>query len=173
MIYVLIFLAKMAEVSIATVRSVLVNRGMREIAVVLASIEITLWLVVTAKVLTNLQSDVWQGVAYGVAFVAGIYAGMVIEDKLALGLARIEIIAEKELARKITRELRERGYGVTSLDSMGKKGDTLLLLVDVRRKDVEETIEFVQQYDGIYATVCDIKSVKIGQIGPRSLNLLD
>jgi len=169
MIYALIFLAKAAEVSIATMRSVLVTKGVRSVAVLLAGVEITLWLIVTAKVLTGLQSDIWQGVAYGIAYVVGIYAGMLLEDKLALGLARIEIMTGKDKANEITKALREKGYGVTSVDSQGISGDILVLMVDVQRKNVDATIKFVQQYGGIYATVCDIRSVKIGHIGIRTL----
>jgi len=43
-----------------------------------------------------------------------------------------------------------------------------VLLIDVLRKDVDTTIEFIQQYDGVYATVCDIRTVKIGHIGIRN-----
>jgi len=91
MIYILIFVAKVFEVSLYILRSIVVQRDMRFLALTLAGVEIVIWLSVTTKVLLDIQEDIYKGVAY----VVSVYLGMFIEDKLALGLSRIEVVAEK------------------------------------------------------------------------------
>ena len=164
MFYILIFFAKLVEVSVATVRVVLTSRGNRLIASLLAAVEITLWLVVASTVLLGITEDPLRAVAYGLAFACGIYLGIVIEDKLALGLSQIEIIAAYETARQITDKLREHGFGVTTFDCEGRGGRKLAIALKVQRKDVKSVIEFLKEYGELFVTVTDIRKLSIGSI---------
>ena len=165
MFYALIFLAKLCEVAISTVRMVLTARGYRVVASLLAAVEITIWIIVTSTVLLGITEDPLRAVAYGLAFVAGIYAGILIEDKLALGLAQIEVIAEFEVAKRITNTFREHGYGATTYDCEGLDGKKLSVVLKIRRKDVSATIEILREYSDIFVTVTDIRKLSIGNIG--------
>lgn len=169
MIYVFIFFAKLLEVSIATVRTVLTARGNRLVASLLAVVEITLWIIVTSTVLLGIREDPLKAVAYGLAFVAGIYLGILLEDKLALGLSQIEIIAEFEAAKKITNKLRERGYGATTFDCEGMEGHKLSIVLKVLRKDIPPTIELLKEHNVQFATITDIRKISIGNIGRRAV----
>lgn len=169
MIYVFIFFAKVMEVSISTVRQVLTNRGYRAVASLLAAVEITIWLIVTSTVLLTLREDPLRAVAYGLAFVAGIYLGIIVEDKLALGLAQIEVIAEFDLARQIAKKLRENGYGVTSYDCEGREGKKLSIVLKVLRKDVPVTMKLLGEYQDLFVTVTDIRKLSIGKISRRMI----
>jgi len=167
MIYVFIFFAKLMEVSISTVRQVLTNRGNRTVASLLAAVEITIWLIVTSTVLLTLREDPLRAVAYGVAFVAGIYCGIIIEDKLALGLAQIEIIAEVELAGSIVKKFREHGYGVTTFNCEGLEGNKISIVLKVLRKDVPLTNDLLREYDNLFVTITDIRKLSVGKINRR------
>ena len=167
MVYIFIFLAKLFEVAIATVRVVLTSRGNRLVASLIAIVEITLWLIVTSTVLLGISEDPFKAVAYGLAFVAGIYLGILVEDKLALGLAQIEIIAEFEAAKHITKKLRERGYGATTFDCEGMEGKKLSIVLKVLRKDIPPTVELLKEHDVQFVTITDIRKVTVGSIGRR------
>jgi len=167
MIYALIFIAKLLEVAISTVRSVLVNRGNRVAAALLAAVEISIWLVVTSTVLLGIMDDPFRAVAFGLAYAIGIYVGIRLEDKLALGLAQMEIIAEFELAKLITKKLREHGYGVTTFDCEGLDGKKLSIVLKIKRKDVPGTIGMLKEYDQLFVTVTDIRKLSIGHIARR------
>lgn len=169
MIYIGIFVAKLLEVSIATVRVVLTARGNRIVSSLLAAIEITIWIIVTSSVLLGLSDDPLRAVAFGLAFVAGIYLGIVIEDKLALGLAQIEVIAEFEEAKQITKVLRENGYGATTFDCEGKEGKKLSIVVKVLRKDIPATMNLLKGHDQLFVSVTDIRKLPIGSISRRML----
>lgn len=167
MIYVFIFAAKLCEVAIATVRVVLTSRGNRLVASLIAIVEITLWLIVTSTVLLGISEDPLKAVAYGLAFVAGIYLGILVEDKLALGLAQIEIIAEFEAAKHITKNLRERGYGATTFVCEGMEGHKLAIELKVLRKDIPVTIELLKEHDVQFVTITDIRKISVGSVTRR------
>ena len=164
MIYLLIFIAKLMEVAIATVRMVLTARGNRFVASMLAAVEITIWIIVTSTVLLGLSEDPLRAVAFGLAFVVGIFLGIVIEDKLALGLAQIECIAGFEEAKVITGKLRAHGYAVTTFDCEGLDGKKLSINLKVHRKDVPNTIKILKEHDQLFVTVTDIRNLSMGYI---------
>jgi len=166
-VYIAIFVAKLLEVAIATVRVVLTARGNRLAASLLSAIEITIWLVVTSTVLLGLSEDPLMAVAFGLAFVAGIYLGILIEDKLALGLAQIEIIAEAETAREITNKLRDNGYGITTYEGEGLEGKKTSIEMKVLRKDIPITMRLLKDYDQLFVTVTDIRKLSRGSITRR------
>ena len=74
-VYLVIFLGKIVEVSLGTLRIVLINRGERLIGSLIALIEISLWLIIAGNVLTNYQSDPLKMVAYALAYAMGNYVG--------------------------------------------------------------------------------------------------
>ena len=167
MIYLLIFVAKLSEVAIATVRLVLTAKGNRIVAAMLSAVEITIWIIVTSTVLLGLSEDPLRAVAFGIAFAVGVYLGILIEDKLALGLAQIEIIAEFEVAKDLTNELREKGYGVTTFDCEGMDGKKLSLNLKVHRKNIPTTMKILRGHDQLFVTVMDIRKLHIGSIRKR------
>ena len=170
MIYILIFLAKLLEVAITTVRVVLTSRGNRLISSMLAAVEISIWIVVASTVLLGITEDPLRAVAYCIAYVVGIYIGIVVEDKLALGLAQIEIIAQYESAKHITNMLRENGYGATTFDCDGMEGHKLSIILKIRRKDIPKTVDFLKNLDVQFVTITDIKKVPIGSINKRIIH---
>ena len=167
MIYAFIFLAKLLEVSIATVRVVLTSRGNRLVASLLSAVEITIWLIVTSTVLLGISEDPFRAVAFGLAFVVGIYVGIMVEDKLALGLAQIEIIAEFDAAKHLTKSLRDNGYGATTFDCEGLESRKLSIELKVLRKDIPQTIEFLRGFDVQFVTITDIRKISIGSVSRR------
>ncbi|MDR0490153.1 MAG: DUF5698 domain-containing protein [Oscillospiraceae bacterium] len=169
MVYAFIFVAKLMEVSISTVRQVLTNRGNRTVASLLAAAEITIWLIVTSTVLLEIRADPLRAVVYGLAYAIGIYLGILIEDKLALGLSQIEVIAEFDEAKEITKKLRDFGYGATTYDCEGLEGKKLSISLKIRRKDVPTTIKLLREYSDLFVTVTDIRRLSIGNIGRRML----
>jgi len=169
MIYIMIFLAKLLEVAIATVRTVLMARGNRVAASLLSVVEITIWLIVTSTVLMGLSEDPLMAVAFGLAFATGIYLGIVIEDKLALGLAQIEVIAGFDEAKAITRKLRDNGYGATTFECEGLEGKKQAVFLKVRRKDIPVTMGLLKEYEHLFVTVTDIRKLSRGNITRRIL----
>ena len=143
-IYVFIFVGKIIEVSIATLRIVLISRGERKIGSLVAIVEITIWLMVTGTVLTGFQNDLMKVVVFVVAFAIGNFIGSWLEEKLALGLSQIQIIVHaKDDERILKNTLREKGFGVTTMEVRGMDDTRYMLLVILKRKLVKEALALI------------------------------
>lgn len=157
----LIFLARIIDVSIGTVRLIFVARGMRLQASILGVFEVLIWLVAIGQILQNLTG--WQNyVAYGLGFGTGNYIGMLIEDKLALGNVILRVITRSD-ASELVGALRERRFGVTSVDADGRDGPVTILFTLTQRQNLPVMIDLVNRFNPrAFYSIEDVRYVKEG-----------
>lgn len=139
---ILIFFARICDVTIGTMRIIFVARGMKMIAPILGFIEILIWLIAISQIFQNLTNPL-NYFAYAAGFTTGTYVGMLIEERLAVGLSLIQIITQLD-ATDLINHLRAVGYGVTVLDAQGKEGAGKIIFSIIKRKniiDVETAID--------------------------------
>lgn len=146
MAYILIFIAKLVEVSLATVRLVLVNRGEKLKGSIIGFFEILIWALVVSQVLTDLSEDPLKLVVYCLAFSFGNYIGVTIEGKLAIGTSCIQVLIREETKEPLCAALRESGYGVTAIKGEGKNGPMDVLMVVLRRKSIDAATEIIHHF---------------------------
>jgi uncharacterized protein YebE (UPF0316 family) len=157
----LIFCLRLIDVSLGTVRLIMINRGRRKIAPLLGFVEVTVWVVAISQVITNLD-NIFNILGYSGGFAAGTLVGMWIEDKLALGHVEISIFSTTH-GQKIVRKLRQADYGVTELTGNGRSGVVNLITTIVPRRDVKNIFQLVNQTDPkSFIAVDDMKDVKRG-----------
>ena len=96
LIYLLIFFAKLVEVALATVRNVLINRGEKLFGALIGFVEVMIWIIVVSNVLGSLTEDPLKALVYCLAFSCGNYIGVIIEGKLAIGTACIQVMVAEE-----------------------------------------------------------------------------
>ena len=159
-IYVFIFCGKIIEVSIATLRIVLISRGERTVGSLVAVVEVTLWLVITGTVLTGFQSDLIKVAVFVAAFAIGNFIGSWLEEKLALGLSEIQIVVhDKENENRLMGALREKGFGVTTMEVHGMEDTRFLLLLILKRNLVKETLALVDEIcPNAFVTIGDVEA---------------
>jgi uncharacterized protein YebE (UPF0316 family) len=87
----LIFLLRVVDVSLATLRLISAVRGRKLLAASVGFVEILIWIVVVGTMVRNLNSPTLV-LAYAGGFAAGTWVGMTIEEKLALGLAEVQVV---------------------------------------------------------------------------------
>lgn len=164
-VYLFIFLGKIIEVTIATIRIVLINRGERKKGSIVALIEVSLWIIVTGTVLTGFTQDILKAVLYCLAFALGNYVGSYIEDKIALGLSTVQVISEKEYYEQIAAALRENNMAVTAIDGKGQHGDKKILFIHLKRSRIAEAVKLVNSINNkCVITVTDLRVLKGGFI---------
>lgn len=129
-----IYLARMTDVSIGTVRIILISRERKILAAMLGFVEVLLWLIVITQIMRNL-SNVFCYIAYAGGFATGTFLGMVVEEKLALGHSLIRIIVP-EKGEEIVQNLSQAGYRTTTLEAQGARGPVKVILSLLRRKDI-------------------------------------
>ncbi len=163
-IYFLIFFGKILEVTVSTVRMVLINRGERVKGTILAFFDISLWLVITGTVLQGFQEDPLRMLVFAVAFSVGNYMGSWMEDKLAFGLSSIQVIVpESEESKKLASTLRDEGFGVTVMKGSGRSGERDVLLLFLKRKQIAQAKTIIDEnYAGAVIVVNDSRAIRGG-----------
>ena len=144
-IYAFIFFGKILEVSVATVRLVLISRGERKKGSMIAALEMTLWLIITGTVLNGLQDDIFRVFIFAMAYAMGNYLGSWMEDKLAFGLCSIQLIVpDNSLNEELLLELRENKFAVTTVKGEGKDGNRDIMFLHIKRKRTPKALEIIK-----------------------------
>ncbi|MDP0496535.1 MAG: DUF2179 domain-containing protein [Verrucomicrobiota bacterium JB024] len=155
----LIFIAKLTDVSMATLRHILIYRGMKKTVPILAFIEITIWLVAITQVMENL-TNIASILAWSGGFSAGTYVGMWIEEKLALGYVLIRVIAQSNDEEQLRSRISGDGFGVTSVDADGLKGKVNVFLVISKRKRLKSVLAILSEFEPTpFYTIEDLRNV--------------
>jgi uncharacterized protein YebE (UPF0316 family) len=158
---ILIFLARICDVSLGTIRVIFISKGIRYLAPIIGFFEVIIWLLAIGQIMNNLTNFVAY-IAYGAGFAAGTYIGMVIEEKISLGLVSVRIITKKD-PRELIQYLRLNNYGVTSLDGEGGTGKVKMVFTIIKRQDLPHVVEIIKQFHpNAFYSVDDVKSVGEG-----------
>ncbi len=158
---ILIFLARILDVSIGTIRIILVSRGNTILAPLLGFFEVIVWILAMGEIMQNLDNWVCY-IAYAAGFATGNYIGMIIEEKLAIGTLVFRIITQKDTTELVD-ALYKTGYGVTEIDAKGKFSKVNVIYIILKRKKLQHVQEIVQQYNPTaFYTVEDIRKAQYG-----------
>jgi uncharacterized protein YebE (UPF0316 family) len=164
----LIFLARISDVTIGTIRIVMVAKGQKMIAPILGFFEVLIWLIAISKIIQNLDNWVCY-VAYGAGFATGNYIGMIIEEKLAVGIIQLQIITRVD-AHTLIEKLKADGYGITHQEAHGAIAEVSIIYSIVKRTDLPRVIEIIRTYSpNAFYSIADVKFVSKGlfsQVSP-------
>ncbi|BAX79134.1 MAG: DUF2179 domain-containing protein [Labilibaculum antarcticum] len=154
----LIFMARICDVSLDTIRVIMVSRGYRKYAPLIGFFQVLIWIITITRIMENL--DNWLTyIAYAAGFGMGTYIGMRIEEKIAMGYELLRIITRTEVDDLVS-VLRQKGYTVTSVVGEGKNGAVGIVFLILKRKVTREVIAIVKQYNPkAYYTIEDIRFV--------------
>ncbi len=155
----IIFASRATDVSLGTLRSVLANKGMKKMVPFIGFFEVLFWLFAISTVMKNLSNFMcylgWAG-----GYATGIYIGLSIEERLAIGTQVIRVFTQQDITKLIS-TLLEKNYSYTILDGEGKKGAVKLIFIVVKRKDVSKVTEIIHQYaPQAFYSIEDIKRAK-------------
>ena len=163
----LIFFAKIIEVSISTMRIILIGKGFRTPGTILAIFEIFLWVFIASRVIMGIADAPMKGIVYSLGFAAGVYIGSLLEQRLAVGKVLIHVIIDPEEGNELTQYLRHLGHGVTTLDGHGKDMDRMVLMMFANRKNKAQIIELVQSnYPKALIVSNDVSLIYGGYVSP-------
>lgn len=162
---ILIFLARVTDVSMGTVRVVLISRGVRFLAALVGFFEVTVWLLAISQILQRITNPICF-FAYTLGFASGTYVGMLIEERLKIGNVVVRVVTAKP-ADRLIEMMRAANYGVTSLDAKGVMGPVKLIFTIVHRRDVDDVVRLINEFDSdAFYTISDVRFVNEG-VFPR------
>ena len=157
----LIFMARITDVTLGTMRIVMISKGHKAWAPLLGFVEIFVWLLAMTKIFENLEN--WLGyVAYAGGFAAGNFIGLKIEEKLAVGIVKIQIITRKKADQLIT-NLKEAGYGITYHEAKGSNDSVSIIYSIIKRYEINKVENIVKTTNPkAFYSIEDVKAVSHG-----------
>ena len=160
LVYLLMLVAKVIEISIGTTRIVLITRGEKLLGAILGFFEVLIWVMLVSTVLKDISSDPIKVVIYALGFALGNYVGSIFEQKLGIGNVRIEAIVKEVHGQDLVKKIRDKGYAVTVLEGEGMNHSRSVLIMNIPRKNYREVVNMIKnlQYN-VVITVNDIKPV--------------
>lgn len=138
---IIVFLLRATDVSMATMRMLLIVRGQRVLAPLIGFFEILIWVVAIGIVVQHLDSPL-HVIGYASGFAFGNYLGLRLEERLALGLATVRTVVRQGGA-ELAATLREAGLGVTETPGRGKDGDVEVLYSVIPRREVTHALALI------------------------------
>jgi uncharacterized protein YebE (UPF0316 family) len=142
---VLIFCARIIDVSMGTVRVIFVSRGFKYLAPVVGFFEILIWLLAIGQIMKNLSNPACY-IAYAGGFAMGNFVGIHIAEKLSLGVVMVRVVT-KDDAAPLVNFLKAENYGVTSIDGHGTSGQVKVVFTIVPRREVRSVVEIIKKFN--------------------------
>jgi uncharacterized protein YebE (UPF0316 family) len=165
-----IFIARVLDVSLQTLRVVFVSKGYKILAPLTGFFEVFIWIIAIGQIMKNL-SNIWGYFAYAAGFAAGTVVGLWIEEKLSIGKVGIRIITKKD-AEELVEYLREANYGVTALDAIGSTGNVKIIYTIIKRKNIENVVQMIEKYNPhAFYTIEDVRFVAEGIFPQKGINI--
>jgi uncharacterized protein YebE (UPF0316 family) len=157
----LIFLARICDQSIGTLRIIFVSKGKKYIAPILGFFEVLIWIIAISKIMQNLDNYV-NYIAYAAGFATGNLMGMIIEEKLALGVQLIRIFTHQN-GPDLVKNLNNKGYGATTVEAHGAIEKIHIIYTIVHRNEMESVLRIIDEFNPkAFYTIEDIRAVNEG-----------
>lgn len=155
---VLIFFARILDVTIGTIRIIFVSRGVKLMAAFLGFFEVLIWLFAVGQIMQNL-TNIACYIAFAGGFASGTFVGMLIEERIAMGTVIIRIVTKRD-ATELIEFLRSEEYGVTSIEAQGNKGEVHVIYIIIKRKKLKKVVEIIKRFNPrAFYTIEDLRYV--------------
>ena len=171
----MIFLARVVDVSLDTIRILFISKRLKYLAPVIGFFEVLVWLMAMRQVMQNLD-NVGYMLAYAAGFATGNFVGMYIEQLLSIGKVIIRIISRD--CDGLIETLRSCGCGVTTIDAQGLGGPVKIIFSIINRSDITKVVAKIREFNPqAFYSLEDISSareeVTYGDFALKRRRLLD
>jgi uncharacterized protein YebE (UPF0316 family) len=157
----LIFLARVFDVTLGTLRIIFTSRGLRNLAPVLGFVETFVWIVAVSSLVKHAQ-NLAAYIGYAGGFAIGTMVGMFLENKLAIGTVTVRAIIRRD-PTELIKSLLEAGFGVTSVDGHGSTGTVKIIYTTLKRQDLPVVVDiFHRVLPGAFLSVEEVRSTELG-----------
>ena len=157
----LIFSARIVDVSLGTLRFIFITKGFRKLSPIVGFVEVIIWLLAVREVMLNLR-NIACFFAYGVGFAMGNYVGIWLEEKLSFGMTLVRVVLNTD-PNGLMEFLKEKEFGYTVVEGEGAREKVKILFTIVKRKQLDQVLSAISTYNPqAFYTVENIKSVSNG-----------
>lgn len=159
LIYIAIFVFKVIEDALATLRLIIVSNGKKKLGAILQFVVTLIWIILTGTVLMGLQKDIFKAIAFAFGALFGSYLGSILEEKIALGTNVFMVEINSDLANKLIKILISEKFQISKIKS-GNDGKVILMITGARRQ-TNKVVSIIKKIDGEAIILCE--KVKIVQ----------
>ena len=152
---ILVFIARIVDVAMGTLRTMMAVQGRMVIAFFLGFVEVIIWVLVVSTVVSQLRQSPALIVFYALGFACGNVVGILVEGKLALGNIALNVISTRG-GSALARALRAAGQPVTVFAGMGMSGPVEQLFMVCRRRDIQRLLSIVKRIDADALVITDM-----------------
>ncbi|MFZ2074892.1 MAG: DUF5698 domain-containing protein [Methanoregula sp.] len=158
----LILIARIAEASLESVRTIYISKGHANLAAYVGIVKTGIWLISTGLVLTNL-TQYWNLFAYLAGYGIGTVLGMEIENLISIGYVIVRLITPADPQILMSR-LSTLGYGMTRIEGTGSfSGTVSIIFMIVPRKELSRLLSLIsREYPDLLYTIEDVRNIKDG-----------
>ena len=165
----LIFGLRICDVSLGTLRSVYVVRGIRRVAVPLAFFESFIWIVAISRIMGQITAgNVPNMIAYSAGFATGTLMGITVEQWIASGWILVRVITKSDA---LPPAIRGRDFGVTEVQGEGRYGEQSILFIVAPRRRGHELLQLVRETDTHAFVTVDAVNTAMGGYLPSASRL--
>ncbi len=161
-----IFFARILDVSIGTIRTMLMVKGKTLIMVILAFLEVFIWFLVAREALVTDIKSIFIPIAYSLGYATGTFLGSYFSNTFIKGIVGVQVVVKKD-NKNLLNAVRKHGYAVSVIDLKddyeGNKRD--MLYFQINNKNLKKLISLIKKYDDMaFIIVNDTKAVQNGFI---------
>lgn len=132
--YILIFLAKSLELTLGTLRLIVVANGKKKLGAILQIVIAFLWVLVTGTVVVDVLKDPIKILVFALGSGFGSWLGSYIEEKLALGNNLLTIITNNQKSLEIEQLFNRNNYKIIKYDDSTNQNIKIMISVVPRKK---------------------------------------
>ncbi len=152
---ILIFFARICDVSLGTLRVIMVTQGRRVLAAGLGFFEILIWILAVSRVMSGARHP-GLIIAYAAGFACGNFIGLTIERWVAFGHQVVRVFSRQ--GEEIAEKLRTLGFRVTLFEGRGRDGPVHSTYTETERREVPRLLETARAIDpSCYYVIDDIR----------------
>jgi uncharacterized protein YebE (UPF0316 family) len=154
-----IFLARVIDVSLGTIRFIFISKGYKRLAPILGFFEILIWIIAIKELMSSYNSPLIY-VAYAAGFATGNFIGIIIEDKLSIGRVMVRVITKRN-PEILIENLRRNNYPMTIMDAKGRNSEVKIIISVIKKKRFKRFIRLIRltNPDAFYS-VEDVRQAK-------------
>lgn len=154
----LIFLARVADVSIGTIRVILVMQGKKGLAPLLGFFESLIWLLAIGQIFQHIDNPI-SYISYAMGYAFGTYVGIILEEKMAIGRVVVRVITALP-ANDLIDYLDKKNHRYSNIDATGNDGKVNIIFTVVKRNTLKELIPKIQEFNPkAFYTIEGVKKV--------------
>ncbi|MFH1390986.1 MAG: DUF5698 domain-containing protein [Candidatus Diapherotrites archaeon] len=153
-----IFLARIVDVSMGTLRVIFIAKGFKYYAPIVGFFESVIWLLAISQIILNI-TNTWLIIVYGLGFAAGTFSGIWLEEKISLGKARIRFVIRTNYIA-VMDALEKEGYRLTVVTADYKRDTAKIITLLTDRKKIKKVIKIVNGINSkVFYSIEDVRKV--------------